>query len=405
MKRVLVMSALVLLGSLALADWVSIGPAGGPMYTGAASPSDPATLYFAPKTSPCPLVRSTDGGASWSLSTGTLYGYPYSLTVDPADPSRIFANQISVLYRTTNAGGTWTSSSYLSGCYAEGLAVNPANSQSMYAAGYYYDSSAYRACVLRSGDAGTTWDSLRLDTTTYSMGYSACVDPADTTIAYIGAYAYGYSRVFKTTDAGATWQQTPLNATGNYVYSLHVSPLDHNIVLAGTYSGGIWRSTDAGASWARTATCWYVYQLAAAPSCENVIYAVSDTAVYRSLDTGRTWTLCRSGLLGKEARAVLAVDSTTVFAGTTAGIFASDNRGASWQMTATEFPLGRIPTMAPTPNNSTLYIEFQDNAMFSTTNQGASWTRCPEFLACGNICGIGFNPLDPNVIWALEGSG
>jgi hypothetical protein len=237
------------------------------------------------------------------------------------------------------------------------------------------------------------------------MGYSVCFDPTDTAVVYVGAYAYGYSRVFKTTDAGATWVQTPLNVGGNYVYSVHVSPLDPRIVIVGTYSGGVWRSTDAGASWTRAATFWYVYQLAAVPGHENIIFAGSDTAVWRSLDTGRTWTVSRSGLVGKDIRALIAVDSTAVFAGTKAGVFATTDCGANWQMTASEFPLGRIPVMAPTCDHAALFVEFQDNAVFTTTDQGASWTRLPEFLSCGNICGIGFNPDDPNVVWALEGSG
>jgi photosystem II stability/assembly factor-like uncharacterized protein len=113
----------------------------------------------------------------------------------------------------------------------------------------------------------------------------------------------------------------------------------------------------------------------------------------------------RSGLVGKDIRALIAVDSTAVFAGTKAGVFATTDCGANWQMTASEFPLGRIPVMAPTCDHAALFVEFQDNAVFTTTDQGASWTRLPEFLSCGNICGIGFNPDDPNVVWALEGSG
>jgi hypothetical protein len=52
-----------------------------------------------------------------------------------------------------------------------------------------------------------------------------------------------------------------------------------------------------------------------------------------------------------------------------------------------------------------LYVECRDNAVYRTRDNGTTWFRSPEFLSCGNICGVAVSPQDPDVVWALEGSG
>src|SRR4029077_2609098 len=59
-----------------------------------------------------------------------------------------------------------------------------------------------------------------------------------------GVYSFG---VYKSTDAGATWGSTGL--TNTFVNALAIDPLAPSTLYAGTGSGGIFKSTDAGATW------------------------------------------------------------------------------------------------------------------------------------------------------------
>jgi photosystem II stability/assembly factor-like uncharacterized protein len=85
-------------------------------------------------------------------------------------------------------------------------------------------------------------------------------------------------------------------ATGR-VKALAISPEDPNIVLAGSSSGGIWRSTDGGDTFAPVSdhhADLSVGAIAFAPSNPRTVYAVSGsdflgTGVLKSADAGATW--------------------------------------------------------------------------------------------------------------------
>lgn len=58
------------------------------------------------------------------------------------------------------------------------------------------------------------------------------------------------SQNFKT--AGATWNQRGPYNVGGRTRALAIDVTDENIILAGTNSGGLWRSTNGGTSWTQT---------------------------------------------------------------------------------------------------------------------------------------------------------
>ena len=133
------------------------------------------------------------------------------------------------------------------------------------------------------------------------------VDPRDPSTIYIAAAGGG---VWKTTNKGTLWAPI-FDATGeNSFGDLAISPVDSRIVWAGTgeqnnrqsstWGGGIYRSTDAGASWTflglrETAS---IARVVAHPTDANIAYVAAvgnlwrpTTArgVYRTRDAGRTW--------------------------------------------------------------------------------------------------------------------
>jgi photosystem II stability/assembly factor-like uncharacterized protein len=390
--------------AIGLADWTSIGPFGGPVTAGAASPSNPAVIYASPQGYPVPVLRSTDSGEHWVLG-GSLGNNAYGMAVDPANPDVVYG-ACGSFYRSTDGGTTWGYISMPSGSYVRAAVVNPQNSQTIYTTGYAYDGSNLLLAVHKTTDGGTTWDTTGLDTMYYSMGYALAMDPADTSVVYCAGYSGQYSTVFKTTDAGATWQRLPVASGGYYIYALHVSPADHNIVIAGTYFAGIYRSTDAGATWTQAAPINNVNALAAVPGSPQTIYAAGDSSVYVSGDTGHTWTQCAGHATGYN-QGVLAVSSAiSLVAGTKAGMFRSVDAGATWQDKTGDVAYAEVPVIAIAPSDlRMMYAEYRNDAVYKTTDAGVSWQRCPEFLSCGGICGFALNPSLPDVVWALEGSG
>lgn len=406
-RRLVLLTITSVLGvSSVIAEWTSIGPYGGPISAGAGSPSRPRVMYFSPQAYPTAVLKTTDGGSSWTLN-GSLGYYAFGMAVHPTNPDIVYA-ACGSLYRTTNGGSSWSYLSMPGGSYTRAVAINPLNPQTVFTTGYSSDGTYQRFGVHRSRDGGATWDTTCVDTMRYSMGYAIVIDPIDTSIVYCTGYSGQYTTVFKSTDAGRTWIRQYAGVNGYYGYSLHVSRLDPRIVLLGTYTGGIRRSTDAGETWVQVASFRNVKGFVALPASPATIYAVSDSFVYRSTDTGRTWVQCSGRPPGLNLGVLTVADSSGlgVIAATKFGVYRSSDGGASWQVLTDRIAYARIPVLAISrADPRVLYAEFKDNAVYRTTNAGIDWTRCSDFLSCGNICGFATSAVNPDVVWALEGSG
>lgn len=402
--------ALVILTSVAFADWTSIGPEGGPIYCGTVVSTTPATVYVAPTGSGFPLLKSCDGGENWQPAGAALSNYPNVLVAHPSDTNIIYGVN-NYFYRTTDAGASWSQYSLGSNTYGSDIAVNPLNPEVLYLSGYKYDGTAWRPTALKSTDGGQNWTTAQLDTFPTTTVYSVAIDPVDTNVVYVGAYVDTFTVVFKSTDCGTSWARSDLPGQCYYVYSLCVSPTDHNTIFAGTLYG-ICRSTDAGLTWTRQSTSNYNYRIVSVPGNPDIMYSASAWAgysyVYRSTDAGTTWAVCGTGFYGTAVRTVLTVpgESSTVYCGSTAGMFKSTDYGATWNEVNSGIVIGRIPVVSFEPGtDGTAFAEFIDNAIFKTPDDGLTWERQNSPLSCGNVCNILFEPENPQRIWMLEASG
>jgi photosystem II stability/assembly factor-like uncharacterized protein len=144
---------------------------------------------------------------------------------------------------------------------------------------------------------------------------------------------------------------------GNCV-SLDESPLDENLLYAGTDDGLVQVTEDAGGTWRKIDACpgvpeqTYVSCLTASPTEKDTVYAAFDNHkrgdfepyVLVSRDRGRTWTSIRGDL--PKRHVVLSVlqdhvESDLLFAGTEFGVWFTRDRGQHWHRLK-----GGLPTIA-----------------------------------------------------------
>jgi len=176
--------------------------------------------------------------------------------------------------------------------------------------------------------------------------------------------------ICKLTDGGATWE-ADTNGLGywfytSYVYALAVVQSSSNSgvtnLFAGMEEGGIWRSTNDGASWE------WVYPLGVLGehdismtclgSAGSTILAGANGGVYRSANDGGTWTICNAGFQTTADSNVncftsLKVGSTTYFyAGTDGVVFISTTDGTSWTRISNGLPPGSITAINATPGSN-----------------------------------------------------
>ena len=131
--------------------------------------------------------------------------------------------------------------------------------------------------------------------------------PGDVNVYYAGAASGG---IFKTTDSGAHWSAIFDDQPVSSIGSLAVAPSDPNVIWAGTgeafirsnisIGNGIYRSTDAGRTWARRgldATA-RIGRIVVDPRDPDVALACAlghaygpqqERGVFRTADGGKTW--------------------------------------------------------------------------------------------------------------------
>jgi len=187
---------------------------------------------------------------------------------------------------------------------------------------------------------------------------------------------------------GQTYGSNRVDVIGR-VSSIAVDPQNPKHVLVGGAGGGIWESSDTGATWQpRTdqmpslaigaitfdpSTAKRVY----AGSGEGNFYSNLGAGVYRSIDGGTTWTVLASAPfvgVGFYDLVVDPRDPKVLYAATTNGFFRSTNSGVSWSVKRP----GTCWDISVHPQGGTteLLATFADG-LFVSTNAGNSFAAVP----------------------------
>lgn len=218
-------------------------------------------------------------------------------------------------------------------------------------------------------------------------------------------------------------------ARGGRVQSVAGVVGDRNTYYMGATGGGVWKTTDAGASWRPVSDEHFktgsVGAVAVAPSDPNVVYAGMGEAdvrgnfshgdgVYRSLDAGKTWQ--HVGLEDSRQIGRIAVDPRdpdTAFVAALGhvfgpneqrGVFRTTDGGESWERVLfVNEHTGAIDINIDPHNPRVLYASFwrvsrtpwslesggEGSGLYRSTDGGDSWQQLTEGLPDGTTGKIG----------------
>ncbi len=244
------------------------------------------------------------------------------------------------------------------------IAVNPHNPNNWFIA-------VGSGGLWKTNNQGITWTPVFDSQPSYSIG-TVTIDPNNPSVVWVGTGENVSGRhvgwgdgVYRSVDAGATWQQMGL-ADSEHIGKILIDPRNSDVIFVAAEgplwsSGGqrgLFKSNDGGKTWEQTLQIdenTGVTDVEFDPSNPDILYAAAyqrrrhtwsllaggpQSGIYKSTDNGETWKKITTGLpksdMGKIGLTVTPADPQLVYATIEAndenkGFYRSTDKGESWK--------------------------------------------------------------------------
>ncbi len=328
-------------------------------------------------TNPRIIYTGTAGGGVWkSNDAGTTFNPIFdeycqsigAVAIDPNDPDNTIyvgtgetwpRNSVSIgdgLYKTNDGGSNWTKIGLENSERIANVIVNPSNSSEIYVAvlGALWSDSEDRG-VYKTTDGGITWEKIL-----YVNQKTGCadlaMDPTNSNVLYASMWEFrrtawsfesggDYSALYKSTDAGKTWNKIhtgfPKGQLGRL--AIAIAPSNPNILYTiieaeEDLRKGLYRSDDAGENWKQlnndfgiTVRPFYFSRIVVDPKNPDVVIKAGLSGSI-SRDGGKTFKSL--GNMHSDIHDVVfdINNSDIIYAGTDGGVYRSWNGGTTMEI-------------------------------------------------------------------------
>lgn len=259
--------------------------------------------------------QGDSSGVSGGLALGAILAdaHAHSLMVDRDDPERLWLGVHGGLFRSDDGGRGWTLAG-LEGEDAMNLAKG-AGAAPLWVAGH--------EVLVRSADDGRSWEPVRPAGLPGLDLHGFAVRPGR--VREIMAAMAGQG-LFRSTDAGRSFALAS-RAVGPSVFGMTIAP--DGSLFAADPQRGLLRSRDAGRSFQVLLQREGLVTVASSPRRPQVVLTGGEPGVMGSSDGGRTWSV-RLGQ-GVAALAIAPSHPDRAYAvGTDAALYASRDGGRTW---------------------------------------------------------------------------
>ncbi len=343
------------------------------------------------------IIFSPDYGQSWWYWDYAYWpeqaqyyslGYIDEVLVHPEDPLKIFASSQYGIARKldgSNLETHWVWTPVMDSCRA--LCIPPAAPDTIYA--------GLLSTIAKSTDCGATWDESRASPAEF---LSLQADPDDAETLYAGSVNRG---VFKTGDGAVTWEPVNTGIKANTIYDSAVAAQNAARVVCGTLAG-VYLTTDLK-TWDRVYNS-SAESVALHPNDAGVIYAGTGFGtgweILKSRDSGSSWIYISSDIEEESEISSIAVipsatDNDSVVAGVAYGsgkkgeVLIIKNWGyRSYDQAASVFettvPVNAVAVHPVTTSllfagSGSFFAPVAPGGLYLSRNGGATWTKALPF--------------------------
>lgn len=399
-----------------LNQWTALGLPGGKIKASVIDPATPSNMYVAVWGNG--VWRSGDGGATWaSSSSGLPTPYISQLYIDPLVPTRLFSvTEGGLLYRSSDSGATWARSS--TGLPDESnypqlgtMAFHPSAPDTLYVTSIRtYHLQPGVVGVYRSSDGGTTWASI----STQNLIISLVIDPTNPQQMYAGCSLFiasgGLSSgggTLRSSDGGATWEA--INSGLPEKTSIPTLLLESGTpsTLYALSASTIYKSTNSGTSWTSKVAGLPSHDasnpltaLATDPQNPLTFYTSDADGLYKTTDGADLWAKVSSGPPSSITTLMVhPASAATIYAGTdTFGIFRSADSGATWRGGLHSASIDGLQITAGAAPR--IYVA-SGQRLAASSDHGGTWryAKLPSYTSA-----LHSSPAAPNAIYASGGN-
>lgn len=357
------------------------------------SPSDPNTVYIMG----VPALKSTDGGKTWSpiAENQPVHVDHHAMWIDPDDTEHILLGNDGGLYESHDGGANFIHHNVAPVGQFYSVAVDMEKPYNIY--GGLQDNGVFTGSSQGTWDDGRPWERIF-----GGDGMQVAIDPRDSDRIYTGFQFGNYFRIDQSTQK--TTRITPRHDIGEETYRFNwntpIEMSNHNPDIIYFGSQKVSRSFDRGESWEtispdltnekesqQTGNVPYstLTTISESPVNFNVIWAGTDDGnVQVTRDGGESWTLVSEEL--PQNRWVSQVHASNHDAGTAyvslngyrydefkTYLFKTTDYGQSWESLKSNLPESVTNVIVQDPQQPELLYAGLDHGTFVSFDDGNDW--------------------------------
>lgn len=365
------------------------------------------------------LYKTSNGGNNWSNITGSTHVDMHEVAISRTNSNKVFLGNDGGLYNSNNGGQAWIHHQNLPITQFYTAAIDASQPHRLY--GGTQDNGTNRTmlgtpdswssiyggdgfyCMIDPNDNKYVYAEYQYGnfarSTNYGNGFSSAtngisgsdrknwntpviMNPLNSSSLY-----YGANRVYKSTNKAVTWQLISGDlsngpSSGNQKYgtitTLAVSPVDTNIIYAGTDDANVWITLDNGNLWTNISENLpqrWISRVVADPEMENIAYVCLSgfreneymPHVLRTADFGQTWEDISNGLPEAPVNDLVVWPDVIkrLIIATDVGVFYQDEQSGGWQVFADGLPLVPVTDLVLDYGSGTIAAATYGRSMYT----------------------------------------